>query len=166
MPLSLILFNGMYNFFVQTNPSLLTVLNIVGSTLLSLGWVLFLIFCSSTASILFQCYFLIPTHSFCTLPEITEEALSAEIHEVGIKSDVEPFWKQWRCIFGFVAQTAYVYETFILLSSDLLIIICSGAQVGVASLAVNFIHEQGIGISESRASSLFSFCQLTFMFGR
>ncbi|TFK44534.1 MFS general substrate transporter [Crucibulum laeve] len=86
---------------------------------------------------------------FCHLPEITEEALSAEIHEVGIIADVEPFRKQYRCIFGFVAQMAYV-----------------GAQVGVASLAVNFMVEQGIGISASKASQLFSFCQLTFTFGR
>lgn len=44
----------------------------------------------------------------CDLPEITEEALSEEIHQVGIKVDEQPFWKQWRCIFGFVAQMAYV----------------------------------------------------------
>lgn len=43
------------------------------------------------------------------MPEITEEALSLEIHEAGIRVDEESFWKQWRCIFGFVAQTAYVY---------------------------------------------------------
>jgi len=86
---------------------------------------------------------------FCHLPEITEEALSQEIHEVGIHNDEESFWKQWRCIFGFVAQTAYV-----------------GAQVGVASLAVNFLFEQNVGIDRSRASQLFSFCQLTFTVGR
>ncbi|KAF8995436.1 MFS general substrate transporter [Cyathus striatus] len=86
---------------------------------------------------------------FCHLPEITEEALSAEIHDAGIHADREPFWKQYRCIFGFVAQMAYV-----------------GAQVGVASLAVNFMSEQGIGISKSKASELFSFCQLTFTVGR
>ena len=42
----------------------------------------------------------------------------------------------------------------------------SGAQVGVASLAVNFIVAQGVGIDASKASQLFSFCQLTFTFGR
>ena len=43
----------------------------------------------------------------------------------------------------------------------------SGAwRYGVAALAVNYINEQGIGISESRASQLFSFCQMTFTFGR
>jgi hypothetical protein len=45
--------------------------------------------------------------SFCDLPEITEEALTKEINEDGIK-DVGPFYKQYRCIFGFVAQMAYV----------------------------------------------------------
>lgn len=52
------------------------------------------------------------------------------------------------------------YFKFIVLYMD------RGAQVGVAALAVNYINEQGIGISESRASQLFSFCQMTFTFGR
>jgi FHS family L-fucose permease-like MFS transporter len=38
--------------------------------------------------------------------------------------------------------------------------------VAVASFAVNFLSEQGIGISSSRASFLFSFCQLAFTLGR
>ena len=42
----------------------------------------------------------------------------------------------------------------------------SGAQVGVASLAVNFLVAQGVGINASKASQLFSFCQITFTFGR
>ncbi|KII92138.1 hypothetical protein PLICRDRAFT_50564 [Plicaturopsis crispa FD-325 SS-3] len=86
---------------------------------------------------------------FCDLPEITEEALAEEIHEVGITNDVEPFWKQYRCIFGFIAQMSY-----------------TGAQVAVASFAVNYLSEQGVGISQSRASQLFSFCQITFTVGR
>jgi len=86
---------------------------------------------------------------FCDLPEIEEEAILTQIGEDGNPVEVESFWKQWRCIFGFVAQTAYC-----------------GAQVGVASLAVNYMHEQGIGISTSKASQLFSFCQMTFTFGR
>jgi len=86
---------------------------------------------------------------FCDLPEISEEALAKEIHSVGIESDKSPFWKQYRCIFGFVAQTAYV-----------------GAQVGVASFTVNFLVDQGIGITQSKASQLFSFCQITFTVGR
>ncbi|KDQ57689.1 hypothetical protein JAAARDRAFT_272134 [Jaapia argillacea MUCL 33604] len=85
---------------------------------------------------------------FCDLPEITEDALTAEIAEVGIK-DVGPFWKQYRCIFGWVAQTSYV-----------------GAQVGVAAFVVNFLVDQGVGISQSRASQLFSYCQITFTGGR
>lgn len=46
--------------------------------------------------------------SFCDLAEITEEALADEIHEVGIEDDAGPFYKQYRCIFGWVTQTAYV----------------------------------------------------------
>lgn len=45
--------------------------------------------------------------SFCELPEITGEALAEEIHDVGIKGDIEPFYKQYRCLFGFVAQMCY-----------------------------------------------------------
>jgi len=86
---------------------------------------------------------------FCALPEIEEEAVLYQIPVGEEEEKVEPFWKQYRCIFGFVAQTAYV-----------------GAQVGVASLAVNFMDEQGIGITSSRASQLFSFCQMTFTAGR
>ena len=42
----------------------------------------------------------------------------------------------------------------------------SGAQVGVASLTVNFLVAQGVGIDASKASQLFSFCQITFTVGR
>ncbi|KAF8653591.1 hypothetical protein AX16_003869 [Volvariella volvacea WC 439] len=80
---------------------------------------------------------------FCNLPEITD----GFDQDDGTES--EPFWKQWRCIFGFVAQTAYV-----------------GAQVGVAAFCVNYLVEQGIGADHSRASQLFSFCQITFTVGR
>jgi len=86
---------------------------------------------------------------FATLPEITEDALVEELQTAGLQEDQGPFWKQYRCIYGFVAQTAYV-----------------GAQVAVAALAVNFFEDQGVGISASRGSQLYSFCQLTFTFGR
>ncbi|KAL0956154.1 hypothetical protein HGRIS_002316 [Hohenbuehelia grisea] len=86
---------------------------------------------------------------FCDLPEITEEALAEEIHELGIEGDKEPFWKQHRCTFGFVAQMCYV-----------------GAQVGVASFVVNFLQDQGLGISPPKASTMFSLCQVTFTVGR
>lgn len=71
------------------------------------------------------------------------------MHDVGLTNDKDPFRKQYRCIFGWVAQTAYV-----------------GAQVAVASLAVNFLSEQGVGISKPLASQLFSYCQITFTVGR
>lgn len=106
-------------------------------------------------------------NSFCNLPEITEDALAEEIDEVGITDGQGPFWKQYRCIFGFVAQTAYVC-VFLVLSS-----LCSGpqiyhsgAQVTIASFAVNFLVDQGVGIDQSKASQLFSFCQVTFTVGR
>ncbi|KAF8842984.1 MFS general substrate transporter [Paxillus ammoniavirescens] len=86
---------------------------------------------------------------FADLPEITEDALVAEIQDAGIKDDQGPFWRQYRCVFGFVAQTAYV-----------------GAQVAVASFAVNFFEDQGVGIAPPKASQLFSFCQITFTIGR
>lgn len=49
--------------------------------------------------------------SFCPLPEITEEALEKEVAEAGIEPEAVAgsFWRQYRCIFGFVAQMAYVY---------------------------------------------------------
>lgn len=45
--------------------------------------------------------------SFCYLPEISEEALENELTNAGIQ-DPGPFYKQWRCLSGFFAQTAYV----------------------------------------------------------
>jgi len=47
------------------------------------------------------------------LPEITQDALAAEIHKAGIHTDEKPFRKQYGCIFGFVAQMTYVYVVFI-----------------------------------------------------
>lgn len=46
--------------------------------------------------------------SFTPLPEIAEEAMAEEMHSVGIEKDGESFWRQYRCIFGFVAQFSYV----------------------------------------------------------
>ena len=40
----------------------------------------------------------------------------------------------------------------------------SGAQVGVASLAVIYLEEEGI--NASKASLMFSLCQITFTIGR
>ena len=71
------------------------------------------------------------------------------MHSAGLKADEEPFRKQYHCIFGWAAQTAYV-----------------GAQVAVAALAVNFLSEQGVGIDKPFASQLFSYCQITFTVGR
>ncbi|KAM5532845.1 hypothetical protein V8D89_013486 [Ganoderma adspersum] len=86
---------------------------------------------------------------FCTLPEITGDALAQEMREAGLTNDEEPFLKQYHCIFGWAAQTAYV-----------------GAQVAVAALAVNYLSEQGVGIDKPFASQLFSYCQITFTVGR
>jgi len=86
---------------------------------------------------------------FTPLPEITEEAMAEEMHDVGIEKDQESFWKQYRCIFGFWAQFCYV-----------------GAQVAVASLAINYMTENGANISASVASNIFSAQQATFTFAR
>jgi hypothetical protein len=40
-----------------------------------------------------------------------------------------------------------------------------GVQVGIAAFVVNYLVDQGVGISHSHASLMFSFCQLTFMGG-
>lgn len=43
----------------------------------------------------------------------------------------------------------------------------SGAQVTVASFVVNFLTEEpGLSISQSKASTMFSLCQVTFTIGR
>lgn len=81
---------------------------------------------------------------FAELPEITSATPTEDI-----SGQHESFWKQYHCLFGWVAQTAYV-----------------GAQVGVAAFAVNYFEDQGVGISAPRASDLFSFCQITFTVGR
>lgn len=88
---------------------------------------------------------------FCPLPEITEDALSEELKIAGISQDDKPFWKQWHCIFGWVAQTGYV-----------------GAQVAVASFVVNYLTDplQGSIYSDSDASQMYSYCQITFTVGR
>ncbi|TFY74485.1 hypothetical protein EWM64_g9527, partial [Hericium alpestre] len=84
---------------------------------------------------------------FCPLPEITEEALTEELAAAGKEKDVGPFWKQYRCVFGWIAQTSY-----------------TGAQVGVAAFVVNFLVDKGR--DHSKASIMFSMCQLTFTGGR
>ena len=40
-----------------------------------------------------------------------------------------------------------------------------GVQVGIAAFMVNYLVDQGVGISHLRASLMFTFCQLTFMGG-
>ncbi|EJD02745.1 MFS general substrate transporter [Fomitiporia mediterranea MF3/22] len=87
---------------------------------------------------------------FCMLPEISEDALMKEMESKGFSRDVGPFYRQYRAIFGFIAQMCYV-----------------GAQVGVAAFVVNFLTEEpGLNISQSKASTMFSLCQVTFTVGR
>ncbi|KAG2150444.1 major facilitator superfamily domain-containing protein [Suillus clintonianus] len=87
----------------------------------------------------------------CDLPEIIDDPLADEIDdsEVGIIYSPGPLWKQYHCVLGFVALTAYY-----------------GAQVTVASFAVNFLVDQKVGITQSKASQLLSFCQITFTISR
>lgn len=80
--------------------------------------------------------------SFCHLPEITEDALTEEMEQKGISEDQGPFYKQYRCIFGWVAQTTYVYA--FLATSD---------RLGVIELHVySFTHP--LQWCTSRCSSL------------
>ncbi|ORY91684.1 MFS general substrate transporter [Leucosporidium creatinivorum] len=53
-----------------------------------------------------------------------------------------------RLMFGFAAETLYV-----------------GAQVAVASLAINYFNET-TNVSTAQAANLFSYCQMAFMAGR
>jgi hypothetical protein len=52
--------------------------------------------------------------SFCHLPEIEEEFMLKQVHINSPDGTPEAFSKQYRCIFGFVAQTAYVCVAFFL----------------------------------------------------
>ncbi|KAG1777643.1 major facilitator superfamily domain-containing protein [Suillus placidus] len=99
--------------------------------------------------------------SFCDLPEIIEEPLAEETGDskVGTIYNPGPLWKQYHCVLGFVALTAYYFCG----GSD---IQHSGAQVTVASFAVNFLVDQKVGIDQSKASQLLSFCQITFTISR
>lgn len=46
-------------------------------------------------------------HSFCDLPEISGDALAEEMEDAGLNTDNGPFWKQWRCIFGWYDFTLH-----------------------------------------------------------
>jgi MFS transporter, FHS family, L-fucose permease len=44
--------------------------------------------------------------------------------------------------------------------------IFSGTEISVATLTVNYIVDQNVGIDPSTASQLFSYCQITLTAGR
>lgn len=84
---------------------------------------------------------------------MTEEALEAMAQaQSATSADAElvdrPLYKQWNCIFGFVAQFCYV-----------------GAQVTVASFFINYLNENA-ELAKSRASFLLSMALLIFTIGR
>ncbi|KAG1716647.1 hypothetical protein ID866_525 [Astraeus odoratus] len=130
-------------FFTGANATSLGTVQWVYLAVAGLGIVLNVLFLwvAGCSSILWELKKII---SFAELPEITS-ATSGEV----ASAEHESFWKQYRCLFGWVAQTAYV-----------------GAQVGVAAFAVNYFVDQGVGIGQAKASDLFSFCQITFTVGR
>ncbi|OBZ67151.1 Glucose/galactose transporter, partial [Grifola frondosa] len=126
---------------------------------------------------------------FCHLPEITGDALAAEMHDVGIDTDQEPFWKQYHCIFGWCVshhceillllifviarqggadccKSYFWHRSICILFGVYTKFSLRGAQVAVAALAVNYLVGQNIGIDKSQASQLFSYCQITFTVGR
>lgn len=84
---------------------------------------------------------------FAKLPEIDETTLDDTLEN---QDDVEPLYKQWHTIFGFVAQFSYV-----------------GSQVAVASFAVNlFADTPSISYPNDKASMYYSYCQMVFALGR
>ena len=66
--------------------------------------------------------------------------------------------RQVMCMSSPVVQADYSNYPFFTL--------VSGAQVGVASLAVNFLESQGVGIDAPNASQLVSLCQIMFTVGK
>lgn len=75
---------------------------------------------------------------FTRLPEVSEEVLqamaAAEAGDASVDAD-KPFYKQFNCIFAFIAQFAYV-----------------GAQVTVATFFLNYTNEVG-GVARVSASA-------------
>ena len=71
--------------------------------------IVFVSICRSYETIISALMLVFIYNSFCPLPEITEEALEKEVAEAGIDPNAvaSSFWRQYRCIFGFVAQMAY-----------------------------------------------------------
>jgi len=84
---------------------------------------------------------------FTRLPEVSEEVLqamaAAEAGDASVDAD-KPFYKQFNCIFAFIAQFAYV-----------------GAQVTVATFFLNYTNEVG-GVARTRGSFLLSMSLLVF----
>ncbi|KAK4056568.1 proteasome regulatory particle subunit [Microbotryomycetes sp. JL221] len=80
-------------------------------------------------------------------PEVKQDVSpeqEAFVREQGYSS----LFKRPRLMFGFVAEFLYV-----------------GAQVAVASLAINYFNET-TNVSTAQAANLFSYCQMAFMAGR
>ncbi|WVF70322.1 hypothetical protein IAT40_005112 [Kwoniella sp. CBS 6097] len=90
---------------------------------------------------------------FTKLPEVSEEALQAEAEALADAHGedtqaMQPFWKQYRALTGFVAQFLYV-----------------GAQVTVGSFFLNYTAENA-HIADSRGSQLLSYGLIIFTVGR
>ena len=94
---------------------------------------------------------------FTQLPEVSEDALQAQeevvVHTSSLDSDgqvaaLEPFYKQYRAITGFVAQFLYV-----------------GAQVTIGSSFLNYSYSNA-GIPDARGSQLLSCGLITFTVAR
>ncbi|OCF33921.1 hypothetical protein I317_07847 [Kwoniella heveanensis CBS 569] len=90
---------------------------------------------------------------FTKLPEVSEEALQAEAEALADAHGedaqaMQPFYKQYRAITGFVAQFLYV-----------------GAQVTIGSFFLNYTAENA-HIADSRGSQLLSYGLIIFTVGR
>ncbi|GAA5908915.1 hypothetical protein JCM6882_005483 [Rhodosporidiobolus microsporus] len=84
---------------------------------------------------------------FAKLPEI-DEAVMEDAQEASGYVDERPLWKRKHTMFGFAAQFCY-----------------TGEQVTVATFVLNWLTDTG-DYTASKASSMFSYMQLTFMAAR
>ncbi|KAH0440871.1 major facilitator superfamily transporter [Colletotrichum camelliae] len=89
---------------------------------------------------------------FARLPEVSEQT----IEDSGPSADAMPgqevgqgpIYKQYNLIFAFLAQFCYV-----------------GCQVSIATLFINYAHENG-GFTDSQAANMLSYALITFTVGR
>lgn len=83
------------------------------------------------------------------IPEITDADMEYQAHETHAGSGDKPFWQQYRLFHAAFAQFCY-----------------TGAQVAIASYAINYFVYVRPGTSDSTGAKLFSGAQAAFTVGR